>query len=436
MFLHLACLPLAAVLINDVRTQSVDGALTVDVVTSEPVSRADVRGVSGGPRRLYVYVQGAQASRSSFGSGSESVFVHPRARYTKLEIPTDGRCVEPMSVEATAAGIRVRAACQNAGVPAGAFAPPVRRPGKDHAEDPSPDAPVKAMARTRAQSDSLRAALALPADVTEGDKEADSASAEEPVRGATQADKADKHAGAGVAVPSAVVKPAENTLVKGGKPADPVNPGALAPTTQPDAPMAALASTDSTGPSSSGSSGSSGSESKSSSSALSTVLAVVMLVGLGVAAALLARRRAKGTRMIRIVETASIGPRRSLVVAYIGGRTMVLGVSEAGVALLDAQVGTIPAPNAIEGTQSASLEEAVQGLRGIAQARMETPAESAPTAEDTKHEGSLLSRLFQRAQSPSESARRAHEFDELLSESLADQDLRRKLSLGESGRVA
>jgi len=435
MFLHLACLPLAAVLINDVRTQSTDGALTIDVATSEPVSRADVRGVSGGPRRLYVYVQGAQASRSSFGSGSESVFVHPRARYTKLEIPTDGRCAEPMSVEATAAGIRVRAACPNAGMPAGALAPPVRRPGKDHAEDPSPDAPVKAMARTPAQSDSLRAALALPPEVTGGDKEADGASAEDVGRGAAPVDKLVKSAALGTD-PSAVAKTADNTVSNGGKAAAPSKPAALAPTTQPDAPMAALASTDSSGPSSAGSPGSSGGESKSSSNTFSTILAVLLLVGLGVAATVLARRRAKGTRMIRIVETASIGPRRSLVVATIGGRTMVLGVSEAGVALLDAQAATIAAPVTLQGTQSASLEEAVQGLRGIAQARMETPAESERTAEDTKHEGSLLSRLFQRVPSPTGATRRGHEFEDLLSESVEDQDLRRKLSLGEAGRVA
>jgi flagellar biogenesis protein FliO len=159
------------------------------------------------------------------------------------------------------------------------------------------------------------------------------------------------------------------------------------------------------------------------------VLAVALLVGLGVAAALLARRRATRTRMIRIVETASIGPRRSLVVACIGGRTMVLGVSEAGVALLDAQAG----PMTAEKSQCASLEEAALGLRGQGLGRAEMQPES---ANDAKHEGSLLSRLFHREPAPSESARRAHEFDELLSESYEDQELRRKLSLGEVGRVA
>ena len=432
MFLHLACLPLAAVLINDVRTESSGGAMTVDVATSEPVARADVRSVSGGPRRMFVYLQGTQASRQSFGAGPVAVVVHPRARYTKLEIPTDGRCAEPMSVEATPAGIRVRATCQNSGMPAGLLAPPVRLPGKDHAEQPSPDAPLAARVRGQSQSDSLRAALALPAEAT--DKESDLPPAEDIGHGAGGADTAGKRLPAGAAAPVAPENAAERVAANAGKLAAPVKAAPIAPSTQPDAPTAALASTESPSPTPAGNAGGEG---KSSSSTVSTVLAVLLLVGLGVAATILSRRRATRTRMIRIVETASIGPRRSLVVACIGGRTMVLGVSEAGVSLLDAQAGTMTTPPASEKFQSASLEEAALGLRGFGHA--ETQAESgqsAQSADDGKHEGSLLSRLFHREQPPAKNAGRAHEFEELLAESLEDQDLRRKLSLGEAGRVA
>jgi hypothetical protein len=90
-----------------------------------------------------------------------------------------------------------------------------------------------------------------------------------------------------------------------------------------------------------------------------------------------------------------------------------------------------------EKSQSATLEEAAFGLRGFG--RAESPDETAQPAQSTddgKHEGSLLSRLFRHEQAPSASAGRAHEFDELLAESLDDQELRRKLSLGEAGRVA
>jgi flagellar protein FliO/FliZ len=427
MFLHLACLPLAAVLINDVRSESAGGAITVDVATSEPVARADVRGVSGGPRRMFVYVQGTQASHRSFGSGPEAIVAHARARYTKLEIPTDGRCSEPMSVEATSAGIRVRASCQNIGMPAGLVAPPVRLPGNDRAEQPSPDAPAAALVRRPSQNDSLRAALALPAEAT--DKESDGTQPDDNVRGPAGTDSADKKAHPGATATAVVEKAAELPAANEGKPivakaAPPV------PATQPDAPLAAVASVES---STSSPASNSGGESKSSSGVISTVLALLVLAGLGVAATLLARRRATRTRVIRIVETASIGPRRSLVVACIGGRTMVLGVSEAGVALLDAQAGTVSVPAAPESAQSASLEEAAFGLRGLGQSQGGALNDS---LADAKHEGSLLSRLFHRTEAPSEAARRAHEFDELLAESLEDQDLRRKLSLGEAGRVA
>jgi hypothetical protein len=52
MLLPVVFLPLAAVLINDAKTDFSNHAITVDIATSEPVMREDVRGVSGGPRRL------------------------------------------------------------------------------------------------------------------------------------------------------------------------------------------------------------------------------------------------------------------------------------------------------------------------------------------------------------------------------------------------
>jgi flagellar biogenesis protein FliO len=426
MLIPLAYLSLAAVLINDVRMDNSGGDLTVDVVTSEPVARTDVRGVSGGSRRMFVYLQGTETGRSSFGDGRDAVVVHPRARYTKLEIPTHGRCAEPMTVEATPVGIRVRASCQDSNVQA--LVPPVRLPSEEHAEQPSPDAPMAALARNRSQTASLRAALALPAEAT--DKESEATPADDSDHGAAAAESSDKKARAGTAVPAVHGQEAENAAATAGNAAAAGQAAPLATTTQPDAPMAAVATAESSNPSSTGNVGGAA---KSSSSVVSTVLAVLLLAGLGVAAALLARRRATRVRMIHIIETASIGPRRSLVVACIGGRTMVLGVSEAGVSLLDAQAGPIGLPATLEKTQSATLEEAALGLRGLAQGGSE--ARGDPT-EDAKHEGSLLSRLFHQVVPPSSADRREQEFNELLSESLEDQDLRRRLSMGEVGRVA
>ncbi|HEX7499521.1 MAG TPA: flagellar biosynthetic protein FliO [Polyangia bacterium] len=432
MFLSLACLPLAAVLINDVRSESSAGAITVDVATSEPVDRADVRGISGGSRRIFVYLQGTQAGRKSFGSGPEAIVVHPRARYTKLEIPTDGRCAEPMTVESTPAGIRVRAMCRESGVPAAMVPPPVRLPGKTEAEQPAPDAPLAALARTRSQHDSLRAALALPAEATDTEREAEGTAVDDKGHGAAATETTDKKAPAGAV--AVAEKATENSAAGAGKPAAaPAKAAPLAPTAQPDAPLAAVASVESTASSSNNTSNNtSGSQGKSSGAA-STLLAVALLAGLGVAATLFARRRATRVRMIRIVETASIGPRRSLVVACIGGRTMVLGVSEAGVSLLDAQAGPVSAPAVPEKAQSATLEDAALGLRGLLRGQVESQSDA---SEDAKHEGSLLSRLFHRTPASFEAPRREPAFDDLLSESLEDEELRRKLSLGMAGRVA
>jgi flagellar biogenesis protein FliO len=429
MFVSLACLPLAAVLINDVRTESSAGSITVDVATSEPVARADVRGVSGGARRIFIYLQGTTAGRQSFGRGSESVVVHPRARYTKLEIPTDARCAEPMTVESTPAGIRVRAVCQGGGAPDAMVPPPVRLPGKAQAEQPSPDAPLAALVRGRSQAASLRAALALPAETTDSEKETAGAVLDDKGRSSAVVETADKKVPSGAA--ASAEKTTEKPAASVAKPtAASVKAAPLAPTTQPDAPPAAVAAVESSSPSSSGNTAS---PNKSSSAAVPTVLAVTLLAGLGVAATLFARRRATRVRMIRIVETASIGPRRSLVVACIGGRTMVLGVSEAGVSLLDAQAAPISTAAVPEKLQFASREEAALDLRGLVPGHEVAPGDA---TEDAKHEGSLLSRLFRRVPAPTESAGRAHEFDELLSESLEDQELRRRLSLGEAGRVA
>jgi len=58
---------------------------------------------------------------------------------------------------------------------------------------------------------------------------------------------------------------------------------------------------------------------------------VAVLCGI---AALLARRRAKTPRMLEVIESLSLGNRRALVVAKMNGELLVLGSSEAGVALL------------------------------------------------------------------------------------------------------
>ncbi|HEY5283334.1 MAG TPA: flagellar biosynthetic protein FliO, partial [Polyangia bacterium] len=349
------------------------------------------------------------------------------------EIATDARCAEPMAVESTPEGIRVRATCRDSSALVGMVALPARLQGPEHTEKPSPDRSMAALSRARAQAESLRAALALPPEGTSADSTADSAANDDKGQANTVTEPVE---GKGVAAATKVPSPAENVQGIAVKPSVAPSNGAIpAKSAQPDAPVAALAAVESAGPSTSGRGAGEG---KSSSGMASTLAAAAILVALGIAATVFARRRSTRGRMIRIVETASIGPRRSLVVACIGGRTMVLGVSEAGVSLLDGQAtlaDPLPLP---EKVAPAPLEDAALSLRNLVLGRREAP--DAP-ADDGKREASLLGRLFHRVQ-PSfeaaghESVGRSREFDELLAESMEDQELRRKLSLGEAGRVA
>jgi flagellar biogenesis protein FliO len=435
MLLPIVFLPLAAVLINDVKIERSEGAITVDIATSEPVASTDVRGMSGGTRRMYLYVQSAIPSRDSFSSGSQSIVAYRRSRYTKLGIPTDSRCGSPLTVEPTPSGIRVRAFCRDHGLPSGA--PPVRVQDTEHSGKPLPEAPLAALARMKAENDSLRAALTLPPEANRAEMVAEDGPGDgQPAAVVGIPEKKEPMVAAAPMIPAKMTRPPQALAAKPAVASPKVETSEKA--AQPDAPMAAIASVEAPGPSGSGRSPG---EAKSSSSMLSTFLAAAILVGLAVAAVWFARRRASRTRMIRIVETASIGPRRSLVVACIGGRTMVLGVSEAGVSLLDAPAMPVSFPTVPETEKAPPLEDPTLSLRNMLLGKAQ-----ATTSEDPKQEGSLLRRLFHRAEPSIETDRRTRAFDEVLSENLAsenfasesfdDQELRRKLALGEAGRVA
>jgi flagellar biogenesis protein FliO len=414
---------LAAVLINDVKADASGGAVTVEIATSDPVAPSDVRVSSSGSRRLYVYLDGSTPQRMTFGEGPGTIVAYTRHRYTKLEIPTTDRCGEPFGVVRTESGVRVRATCRDRAAAAATGVPPVLGQPTLNANRPLPDAPQMALARDKQSKASLRAALALPPEAAADDGAADGPSGEGVARAAAALQPSAKSAQAqdSKASPSGQAEVPARTKATAAQAAPPK-------TDTPDAPAAAVVSQDST----SDPTKTSGAEQKSGSSALTTVFAVVLLLGVGIAATLFARRRVKRERMIRIVETASIGPRRSLVVACIGGRTMVLGVSEAGVALLDSQLPAPPFPAVADPEPNGSVEDAALGLRNRAFAAGFAAETKAP---EPKHESSLLGRLFHRRPSDSEGLA-PEDFEHLFSESLEDEDLRRKLAAGESGRVA
>jgi len=136
-------------------------------------------------------------------------------------------------------------------------------------------------------------------------------------------------------------------------------------------------------------------------------LPALVLAGLGTAAFLVTRKRVQRTRLVEVLESQSLGARRSLVVARLGEELLVLGASEAGIHLLT----TAPAPLALRASAPAA------------------PSSAGPAPADGRGLG-LLARLRLRPQrSP------APVFDSLLAESMEDQELRRKLAVGQVGSV-
>ena len=61
---------------------------------------------------------------------------------------------------------------------------------------------------------------------------------------------------------------------------------------------------------------------------------VVFLGLLAVVALVLTRRKKRQGQWVKVLETTSLGPKRSLVVAKLGDETVLLAISEAGITLL------------------------------------------------------------------------------------------------------
>ncbi len=139
--------------------------------------------------------------------------------------------------------------------------------------------------------------------------------------------------------------------------------------------------------------------------------AALLLAAMTAVALLAARRRRRAPRVVELVETASLGPKRSLVVARMGDELLLLGASEGGISLL----ATRAAPGAGAATEPSPL------------APQATTASPSPMAGDSAVHGLLA--LFGRRRGA------APAFDRLLSESAEDVALRRKLAAGEPGSV-
>jgi flagellar biogenesis protein FliO len=421
MLIHLALLPLAAITVTGVTSENHDSDVIIDVTTSEPVPAHIARPMAG-HRLLYVFVDDATPTDAVFENGDHPVVARTRTRYTKLEVPLDPgvRCHEPALVETLPSGLRVQFSCDTS---AGAIvtAEGRRRPVADGRRPNKPASPS-------ASQELLQAALALPAEMpfaagteTEEDEHqaAKPAAADKPKQ-AIQA-PAPPVQEATAAAPPAVVAPMPETAAPLGQAAQAAEtpPAKPAPAAAPKAAASAVAPAhDSSSPVVA--------VAASSRSGSSLVLAIVLLVAVAGGALALTRRRARRQGLIQILETAAIGPKRSLLVARVNGQTMVLGASEAGIALLASLDGGIAPPIA-----------AVMGTPPHVEEQPDEPASTsaAEAAVEPEGEMGMLRRLFHR-QPKDSSTQDAAAFRELLEESYEDQELRGKLAQGLSGKVS
>lgn len=134
-------------------------------------------------------------------------------------------------------------------------------------------------------------------------------------------------------------------------------------------------------------------------------LAILGLAGLAFA---LTRRRRTLPSSIRIVESASLGPKRSIVIAEVLGERMVLAVSEAGVSVLATK-------------QLAAPELAPE------------PSFPDVDVQPVSHAVPEMG-FFERLMGRRGGAGRP-KFEEVLGESIEDQELRAKLAAGLRGTV-
>jgi flagellar biogenesis protein FliO len=422
MLTQLALLPLAAVTVTGVTSEIHDGDVIVKVATSEPVPARVARPMVGN-RLAYIFVDDATPEREVFENGEHPVVARARSRYTKLEVPLDPgvRCREPAAIETLPSGLRVQFPCgSNAGAAATVQGQGTRAPGRlSEARPPG----------RGASQELLKAALALPAEMPFADKtenEEDENPAAKPP--AEEKPKQEREA---------IVLPAVKATVPAAKAAASAAAGpALAKTSEPlghDATVAAAAPAKSAAASPTAASSAVAPAHSAAAPPVAArhpglllVMAMLALVAVAGGVLVLTRRRARGQGLIHILETAAIGPKRALLVARVNGQIMVLGASEAGIALL------APLEGASEPPVAAVMGSPPVLRGGPDELALNSAAEAAPEPDG---EVSMLSRLF-RLRPQQSSPRDADAFRELLDESYEDQELRDKLAQGLSGKVS
>lgn len=462
------------VFISEVKASREAGHLRVEVRADGGIDPEGARTVID-DGRLIIYLGGARVRADNrsweLQDGAGEIRAHRHKKETELVVPLTGNgCAGPVELTGSDTGITALVGCEGsvtAKMPAaaktettpvtavkrtGAQSPPVEKRElasakitasappkkltlKALVELPDEDAPAVAPALSATAPKEATVPAAVPAvapvraavsraePIIDRVAAATPVAAAEPVRVVAPLDHESKVAPA--AGPVALVVPAVETALPGS--------GAV--------PAAASAGT------------------------FRSVLFPALLLGaLAVAAYLVARRR-RGTihRHIEILETASLGPKRSLVVARIGDDTFVLGSSEAGITLLRGSPSALPPALAAElvtqvgpslvpaaaATAPASSKASGVGPDAFRGVETDQPIEEAladiPEPDGFRGgqarpgfraiEGGLAGLFGKRGGTWHREVATPPVFDDLLEDSIEDQELRRKLAAGLSSRV-
>ena len=192
---------------------------------------------------------------------------------------------------------------------------------------------------------------------------------------------------------------------------------------------------------------------------LKLVLPALVLAAAGGAALWLKKKRPLASRVLQIVETTSLGPKRSLIVARVGAETLLLSSSEAGITLLTAlpegtaasfegarrpsAIAALPAglraafraaPADLSAERSATFDSAHQAA--VAHAALNPEAASSleePPPDAAKASGPITAAL--RGLLKARPFAPAPSFETLFAESAEDQELRGKLRSGQLAHV-
>lgn len=166
--------------------------------------------------------------------------------------------------------------------------------------------------------------------------------------------------------------------------------------------------------------------------ALKALLPVMVLGGLAVVGLRFAKKRKSMGRHVKILETTPLGPKRALIVAKIGGETLLLGSSEAGIALIQVRP-TAPTEDAEDRSENYEDLDIAPKWADVLPADFKAK----PANDEEGGQAKMLSRLFRKRRDsiPNEWPF-ANVLDaSMLDESLEDRELRDKLAMGMEARV-